>query len=65
MKGAVIVTRLTICGQKSDTEGGGVGEVPTVPHSKTNKQARVVGRKLDFISDALQGWGQGGHLSKG
>ena len=34
-------------------------------HSNANKQARVVGRKLDFISDALRGWGQGGHLSKG
>ena len=55
MKGAVIVTRLTIYGQKSDTEGGGVGEVPTVPHSKTNKETRLVERNIYFILDAGMG----------
>ena len=34
-------------------------------HSKANKQARLVEKKLDFISDALLGSGEGGHLSKG
>ena len=65
MKGAVIVTRLTIYRQRSDTEGGRVGEVPTVPHSKTNKETRLVERNIYFILDAGMGTGEGGYLSKG
>ena len=65
MKGAVIVTRLTIYRQRSDTEGGGVGEVPTVPHSKTNKKTMLVERNIYFILDAGMGTGEGGYLSKG
>ena len=65
MKGAVIVTRLTIYGQKHDTKGGGVGEVPTVLHSKTKKETRLVERNIYFILDAGMGAGEGGYLSKG
>lgn len=64
MKGAVIVTRLTIYGQKSDTKGGRIGEVPAVPHSKPNKETRLVERNIYFILDAGMGAGEGGYLSE-
>ena len=44
------------------TENG----VPVAHWSKANKEARLVERKVCFISDAGNwGWGGGGHLSKG
>ena len=38
---------------------------PAANHSKASIQARLVERKVHFISDASNSWKGGGHLYKG